>query len=141
MDPFDSSPFGGGGMFNFMFTLIPILIGIVFVIVIGGIILNGVRYVRNTRAPKQSTYARVVAKRTDVRTHGSSHHHGGGDNGLHHHHTNRTRTYYYITLEFDNGDRREYLDVKGLYGLLVEGDAGYAMTQGEWIVAFERQAG
>jgi hypothetical protein len=137
MDPFDSSPFGGGGMFNIMFTLVPILIGIVFVIVIGGLMYNGVRYVRNSSAPKQSTYARVVAKRTDIRSHGGAHHHG--DNGVHH--TSRTRTYYYITLEFDNGERREFLDVKGLYGLLVEGDAGYAMTQGEWIVAFERQAG
>lgn len=139
MSPFESPSFGGGG-FSLMFTLVPIIIGIVFVIVIGGLVLSGVRYMKNANAPKQSTYARIVAKRTDVRSHGSTHH-AGGDSGLHHHHTSRTRTYYYITLEFDNGERREYLDVKGLYGLLVEGDAGYAMLQGDWIVAFERQAG
>jgi len=49
-----------------------------------------------------------------------------------------SRTYYYITLEFDNGTRREYLDVKNLFGLVAEGDTGYAATQGDWIVAFER---
>jgi hypothetical protein len=53
-------------------------------------------------------------------------------------HRSSSRTYYYITLEFDNGSRQEYLDVKNLYGLVAEGDVGYAAVQGDWIVAFER---
>lgn len=53
-------------------------------------------------------------------------------------HSSSSRTYYYITLEFDNGVRQEFLDVKNLYGLVAEGDAGYAAIQGDWIVAFER---
>ncbi|REK61938.1 MAG: hypothetical protein C6P35_16840 [Cohnella sp.] len=57
----------------------------------------------------------------------------------HEHHHVSSRTYYYITLEFDNGDRREFLDTKGLYGLVAEGDKGYAAIQGDWLVAFERQ--
>ncbi|GIQ61915.1 hypothetical protein PACILC2_04830 [Paenibacillus cisolokensis] len=62
----------------------------------------------------------------------------------HHHHQQgmhpirSSRTDYYITLEFDNGERREYLDVRNLYGLVAEGDEGYAAVQGDWIVAFER---
>ncbi|MOA47284.1 hypothetical protein D3C78_1699050 [compost metagenome] len=68
----------------------------------------------------------------DVRHH-TNHHHD--DNFAH---SSSSRTYYYITLEFDNGERCEYLDVKSIYGLVREGDTGYAATQGDWIVAFER---
>ncbi|TLS51553.1 DUF2500 domain-containing protein [Paenibacillus antri] len=132
---FGGSPFGGG--FDFMFTLVPIIIVIGFVVVIGGIALNGARYMKNASSPKESVYARVIAKRMDVRTHTHHHPHGAGD----HMHTSRSsRTHYFITLEFEDGERREYLDVKGLYGLVVEGDEGYAAVQGDWIVAFERGA-
>ncbi|MEC0370284.1 DUF2500 domain-containing protein [Paenibacillus chibensis] len=123
--------FGGGS--NFMFTLVPVFIGIVFVIVIVSILLNGARYVKNVRSPRSSTYARVVSKRSEVQ-HSAGH---TDSNGLMH--SGSSRTYYYITLEFDNGERKEYLDVKKLYGLVAEGDAGYASVQGDWIVAFERE--
>ncbi len=125
----DPISFGGGGGFNFMFTLVPILIAIVFVVVIISLIVRGVRYTKNASSPRDSRYARVVSKRMDVR----SHSHNMNDS-MH----NSSRTYYYITLEFDNGQRQEYLDVKNLYGLVVEGDVGYAAIQGDWIVAFER---
>ncbi|RXZ76753.1 DUF2500 domain-containing protein [Paenibacillaceae bacterium] len=116
-----------------MFTAVPIFIGIVFVIVIVGILFRGSRYVKNASTPKISHYARIVAKRMDVRHH---HNHHGSD-----HMINSSRTHYYITLEFDNGERKEYLDVKQLYGVVVEGDAGYASVQGDWIIAFERDMG
>ncbi|KOR76657.1 DUF2500 domain-containing protein [Paenibacillus solani] len=125
--------FGGG--FDFMFTLVPIIIGIGFVVVIGGLIFNGARYVKNAKSPRTSEYARVVSKRMDVR-HNTNHH---NDNNGMMHSSNSSRTYYYITLEFDNGERKEFLDVKNLYGLVVEGDTGYAAIQGDWIVAFERE--
>lgn len=124
-----------GGGFDIMFSLVPIFIVIVFVIVIVGILTNGARYVKNASAPRSSRYARIVSKRIDVR-HNSSNH--AGD---HHIHSSTSRTYYYITLEFDNGERQEYLDVKKLYGLVAEGDVGYAAVQGDWIVAFERDLG
>lgn len=120
-----------------MFTIVPIFIGIVFIIIIISIIANGARYVKNARSPRETVYARVVNKRMEVRHHTSHHHHGD-----HIHHTGgRSRTFYYVTLEFDNGTRREYLDVKNLSGLVVEGDEGYASVQGDWIVAFERSVG
>jgi len=126
-----------GGGFNIMFTIVPILVVIGFVVVIIGIIFNGARYVKNASSPKQSTFARVIAKRIDVRNHTSHHNHANG--AMHPVHS--SRTYYYITLQFDNGERKEYLDVKSLYGLLAEGDEGYAQIQGDWIVAFERRMG
>jgi len=135
-DGFGLSPFGGG--FDIMFTLIPILVVVGFVVVIGGILFNGARYMKNARSPKESVYARVVGKRMDVRASTHHHHaHGAGDEMQA---THSSRTHYFVTLEFDDGERREYLDVKGLYGLIAEGDEGYAAVQGDWIVAFERSA-
>ncbi|MFC5404042.1 DUF2500 domain-containing protein [Cohnella soli] len=119
-----------------MFTIVPIFIVIVFVVMIGLMIFSGARYVKNARSPKESVYAKVVAKRMNVRS--SSGHHHNDDNGISHT-RGSSHTDYYVTLEFEDGSRREYLDVKKLYGLLVEGDEGYAAVQGDWIVAFERQ--
>lgn len=141
MSPIDPGSFGSG--FDAMFTIIPIIMVIGFVVVIGGIIFSVGKYAKNKSAPQESVHARVVAKRMDVRHH-TNHHNHLHDHDHHHgsmHTTNSSRTYYYITLEFDNGVRQEYLDVKNLYGLVVEGDTGYALTQGEWIVAFERNPG
>lgn len=128
-------PMGGG--FDMMFTIVPIIIVIVFVIVIIGIATNGVRYFNNVKSPRQSVFARVITKRMEVRHHTSQSNMG---NESMHSVNSSSRTYYYITLEFDNGDRKEYLDVKNLFGLVVEGDEGYAAIQGDWIVAFERGA-
>ncbi|CAM3637076.1 DUF2500 domain-containing protein [Marinicrinis lubricantis] len=130
---FNSGPSMGGG-FDFMFTLFPILFVIVLAIIVIGFISNGARYAKNARAPRESVYARVVSKRMDVRSRTNHHHHANGAV----HPTHSSRTYYYITLEFDSGERKEFLDVKNLYGLVTEGDAGYAAIQGDWIVAFER---
>ncbi|RKP57305.1 DUF2500 domain-containing protein [Cohnella endophytica] len=130
---FDEPNVGGG--FGAMFTIVPIIIAIGFIIVIVSIIFRGARYVKNASSQQESIFARVVAKRTEVS--GSSNLHNVGDAAMHHTHSSRTD--YYITLEFEDGSRREFLDVKKLYGLLVEGDAGYAAIQGDWIVAFERQ--
>ncbi|MBD2868917.1 DUF2500 domain-containing protein [Paenibacillus arenilitoris] len=124
--------FGGG--FDLMFTIGPIFIVIVFVLIIGGILYSVFTHFKNASAPRESSYARIVSKRMEVRSHTNHHHQHNGIG----HMSNSSRTYYYITLEFDNGQRKEYLDVKNLYGLVVEGDAGYAATQGDWIVAFER---
>ncbi|CAM4416044.1 DUF2500 domain-containing protein [Paenibacillus tarimensis] len=132
---------GPGAGFNLMFTIIPILMVIGFVVVIGGIIMNGARYMKNKNAPRETVYAQVVAKRTEVRSHSNTQHHHNAEGSMHPSTTHSSRTYYYITLEFDNGERREFADVKNLYGLLVEGDSGYAAIQGDWLVAFERNGG
>lgn len=123
----------GGG--SILFQLVPIMIGIGFVVIISMIVMNSARYIQNARSPRESSYARIVAKRTEVSHTTSHHHHQDGSM----HPTHSSRTHYYITLEFDNGERQEFLDVKQLYGLVVEGDQGYASTQGDWIVAFERE--
>lgn len=131
-DPFSPGPFGG---FDFMFTLMPIIILIGFVAVFVMIAAGVAGHIRIARAPRQTVYARIAAKRMEVTGSTNMHHHADGAV----HHGFRSRTHYYITLEFENGERQEFLDVKNLYGLVVEGDVGYAAIQGDWIVAFERQ--
>ncbi|WP_168123400.1 DUF2500 domain-containing protein [Paenibacillus sp. HB172176] len=132
------NPTPGGSSFDLMFSLFPIFFFLVFALIIGGIIFSIVRYARNAKSEEISSYARIISKRMEVS--GSSGHHHHGDSGISHS-SGSSRTDYYITLEFDNGSRREFLDVKKLYGLVAEGDTGYALTKGEWIVAFERNTG
>ncbi|WP_028563168.1 DUF2500 domain-containing protein [Paenibacillus pinihumi] len=128
-------PSGGVGGFDFIFNLFPVIFVIIVIIIIVKLLMGGAKYVQNASSPRESHYSRIVAKRTEVRS-TTNHHHG--ENGAMHP-THSSRTYYYITLEFDNGSRKEFLDVKNLYGLVAEGDNGYASIQGDWIVAFERQ--
>lgn len=132
MHDFGFPPMGGGGFFNTMSTLFPIIFIVILGIIIATFVSNGVKYAQNQRSPQKSVFATIVSKRTYVEHH-SSHH--AND----HMHSSTSRTHYYITLQFDNGERKEYLDVKNLYGLVAEGDTGYALVQGEWIVAFERR--
>ncbi|MEK3882979.1 DUF2500 domain-containing protein [Paenibacillus sp. PL2-23] len=132
---FGHDPSFGHSGFNFMFDIFPIIFFLVFALIVGGIIFSIVNHMRNARSPEETAYATIVAKRMDVRHYSN---HNNNDIG---HSSSSSRTYYYITLQFDNGVRKEFLDVKNLFGLVVEGDRGFAATKGEWIVAFERQAG
>ena len=116
-----------------MLNLFPFLFVLVFVIVIGVVVYSIVNQIRNARAPQETAFVRVVAKRTDVQRYTNPHNSAGAG-----HISQSSRTYYYITLEYDNGVRKEFLDVKNLYGIVVEGDTGYAATKGDWVVAFER---
>lgn len=126
--------FSGGG-FPFMFSLVPALIGIVFILVFASIVWNAIRYFQNARSPRESVFAKIVAKRMDIRHH-TNHHQSNGVSSP----VSSSHTYYYITLQFANGERREFLDVKHVYGLVVEGDTGYAAVKGDWIVDFQRQS-
>lgn len=129
---------GPGFMFSLISTLFPFIFLAVLGIIIYTLVRNGARYRQNAKAPQQTYYATVVAKRMEVTHHTNHQLHNHGEPHALPATTSSSRTHYYITLEFDGGDRREFLDVKRLYGLVVEGDTGYALLQGEWIVGFER---
>ena len=64
--------YGGFGMANAMFTIVPIFIGVVFVLILAGIAVQAVRgaaqWKRNNDAPVLTVEAEVAAKRMDVRT-------------------------------------------------------------------------
>lgn len=107
-----------------MFSIAPIFIGIIFIIVFGAIIFgifSSIKQgIKNNNSPLLTVPAKVVSKRIYVR-------------GEHSH------TTYYVTFEVQSGDRME-LSVDGNeYGMLVEQDLGLLSFQGTRYVSFERQ--
>lgn len=126
--------FGFG--FGFGFSAFQIIFYLIFAIVIGGFIVTAVRGIstwhKNNNSPRLTVYASVVSKRQNTSVH---HHHS--DNAAMH---TSTSTSYYVTFQFDSGDRLE-LRVSGPdYGLLAEGDAGDLTFQGTRYLGFDRRA-
>ena len=128
-----SSPFGGS---DFMFTLIPAFVVLIFIAVFGiiiySVIQGAIQWNRNNNSPVLTVYARIVAKRMAVSQH------------MHHNHDNMamshcsTSTTYYATFEVESGDRMELKVPSREYGMLVEGDAGQLTFQGTRYKGFER---
>src|SRR5215469_758267 len=100
-----------------LFTIVPIFIGVVFVIVLGTILFRAgkgiAEWADNNAKPVLSERARVVAKRSE--TSGTVHSNTGGGS---------VSTWYYATFELPSGDRREFSIAGKEYGLLSEGDEG-----------------
>lgn len=118
----------GFDLFGVMFTLVSVLVIVMFVVTA----VRGIRqWNKNNNSPRLTVPATVVDKRTNV-TH--LHHNGAG--GHHHHHTSTT---YYVTFQVDSGDRME-LQVNGTEcGMLIEGDRGELSFQGTRYLGFERK--
>ena len=103
-------------------------VGAVFIIVLGFIIFAIIsslkQWNKNNNSPKLSVPAQIVTKRS----HTSG---GSGDSSA--------STFYYITFQFDSGDRLE-LPISGHeYGMLAEDDIGVLTFQGTRYHSFERK--
>lgn len=124
-------------MDDFMFRIGPIFIGIIFVIVIGGILISVFKGIgqwhKNEQSPKLSVRAMVKAKRTDISRSANVHHHNEQ------HHSSSTHTSYFVTFEFESGDRSEFHVSGKEYGLLSENDTGMLSFQGTRFLGFERE--
>lgn len=125
------------GSFNdAMFTIVPIFIGIVFVIVIGLIIYRLVqsadRWRRNNASPILTVDATVVTKRADVQ---SYHHAAAMSNAAP---ASYTTTQYYVTFEVPSGDRMELNVSDAEFGMLAEQDQGKLTFQGTRYLGFDR---
>ena len=124
-----------GGNGNWLFTVGPIFIGIIFIIIFIGIIVSlfsGVRqWKKNEDSPRLSVPAIVKIKRTNVTRH-SHHHHD------HNSHSHSSSTTYFITFEFESGDRSEFHVSGKEYGMLAEGDIGTLTFQGTRYIDFTR---
>ena len=119
--------FGGLGAFRILFAVV--FVGIVFVMLFNaGKSLS--QWSKNNRSPRLTVNARVVAKRENVSV---RHHHGNGTG-----HTTRSTTYY-VTFQFDGGDRSELRLSGPEYGRLAEGDQGLLTFQGTRYLGFERR--
>ena len=55
---------------------------------------------------------------------------------MHGHHTTST---YYVTFQFESGDRMEFSVDGSEYGLLAEGDTGNLCFQGTRYLSFKRE--
>ena len=126
---------GFGVGFQLMNAVFPLLFLIVFVFVIstivGTFVSKAKRERKNDQSPRVTAGAKVVSKRMQVGQNRQS----SGDNDM-----MRSYTYskYFVTFEFESGDRLE-LPVDGSdYGLLVEGDAGKLSFQGTRYLGFQR---
>lgn len=122
------------------FEFFQIIFFVMFILVFGVFVVNIVKglmqWNKNNHSPRLTVDATVVAKRTNVSHH---HHANAGDaTGAHGYHTT-TSTTYYVTFQFESGDRME-LSVSGYeYGMLIEGDRGKLSFQGTRFLGFDRQ--
>lgn len=121
-DPF-SSPF-----FNIMEFIFPL----VFLTILGTFIFILIKNIKewnyNNKQPIIPVNALIVSKRASV-----SHNHSGEN------HISSTSTTYYVTFEYDNGQRQEFHVSGSQYGLLAEGDTGTLSFQGTRFIDFKRQ--
>lgn len=127
--------FGGYPGFGMTFSIMRIMVPVIFVLVFGIIIVAMVRGIcewnKNNHSTKLSVPAKVVSRRTAV-----SHHHHHQGNGMHHTHT---ATSYYATFQVESGDRIEFLVSGTEYGMLAEGDSGELTFQGTRYLNFRRE--
>ena len=119
--------FGGDPGFGVTFSIMQIMVPVMFVLVFGIIIVTMVRGVgewnKNNQSPKLTVPVTVVAKRSDV--------HRGIE-------TMHTFTSYYVTLQVESGDRMEFEVSDMEYGMLAEGDRGMLTFQGTRYLSFQR---
>lgn len=99
----------------------------IFAIVIGGFIFIAIRGLGQwTKNNKQQIFSDPVLVK-DKRTHVW----GGG-------HHSRSHTSYYITFEFENGERQEFMVPGRVYGDTGQGDTGTLTYQGTRFHDFQR---
>ena len=119
--------FGGYPGFGMTFSIMRIMVPVIFVLVFGIIIVTMVRGVgewnKNNQSPKLTVPVTVVAKRSDV--------HRGIE-------TMHTFTSYYVTFQVESGDRMEFEVSDMEYGMLAEGDSGELTFQGTRYLNFQR---
>ena len=119
--------FGGNPGFGVTFSIMRIMVPVIFVLVFGIIIVTMVRGVgewnKNNQSPKLTVPVTVVAKRSDV--------HRGIE-------TMHTFTSYYVTFQVESGDRMEFEVSDMEYGMLAEGDRGMLTFQGTRYLSFQR---
>lgn len=119
--------FGGDPGFDVTFSIMRIMVPVIFVLVFGIIIVAMVRGVgewnKNNQSPKLTIPVTVVAKRSDV--------HRGIE-------TMHTFTSYYATFQVESGDRMEFEVSDMEYGMLAEGDSGELTFQGTRYLNFQR---
>lgn len=124
-----------------LFEIVPILVGLGFVLTFGIIIVKAVMGVsgwnHNNQQPILRRKSRVVSRRDKV----TVHRHGGMHNnngGVHHSRTRSTTTYFVTFEELETGQRMEFKVSEREYGMVAEDDTGVLVHQGTRYHGFER---
>ena len=112
-------------IFSLFSSLITIAVFVIFGITLFRIVSE---WHKNNQSPQLTVPAVVVAKRGHT-----THHHDAGN--IHHSHSSTT---YYVTFQFESGDRLELHVPSSQFGYLVEGDRGKLTFQGTRFLGFER---
>ena len=119
--------FGGDPGFGMTFSIMQVMVPLMFVLVFGIMIVTLVRgggeWNKNNQSPKLTVPVTIVAKRSDV------------DKGIE---TMHTFTSYYVTFQVESGDRMEFEVSDMEYGMLAEGDSGELTFQGTRYLNFQR---
>ena len=126
--------FGGDPGFGMTFSIMQVMVPLMFVLVFGFMIVTLVRGIgewnKNNHSPKLTVPATLVEKRSDVHRYPVS---AGKVQTMH------TSTSYYTTFQVESGDRMEF-EVSGAeYGMLAEGDRGMLTFQGTRYLDFRRE--
>lgn len=122
-------------MFDCFDILFPVLITLAFG-VFGLAVARGiVTWNKNNHCSRITAPAVIVAERTNVIRH--NHVNAGDTTGAHGFHTD-THTTYYVTFQFESGDRMEFQVYGFEYGMLAEGDEGKLTFRGTRYLSFER---
>ena len=122
-------------LFDYFDILFPVLITLAFG-VFGLAVARGiVTWNKNNHCSRITAPAVIVAKRTNVIRH--NHVNAGDTTGAHGFHTD-THPTYYVTFQFESGDRMEFQVYGSEYGMLAEGDEGKLTFRGTRYLSFER---
>lgn len=125
-----------GSFGDSMFTIVPVLVVLGFIVVVGLILYrlakSANQWRRNNASPILTVDATVVTKRADVH----SYHHAATANSAAM--SDYTNTQYFVTFEVQSGDRMELNVSDAEYGMLAEQDQGRLTFQGTRYLGFER---
>lgn len=123
-----------GGIENSMFTIMPIIIVIGFILIIGIIVFHvvqgAIQWKENNESPILTVEASLVTKREQI----NRHQHRADE-----HMMSTIYTNYYATFQVESGDRMEFQINDKEYGLLAEKDLGKLTFQGTRYLKFERK--
>ncbi|WRY54041.1 DUF2500 domain-containing protein [Clostridium intestinale] len=122
----------GFGMFNLMSFIFPLFFLVFFGLLIFSVVRGVKKWSYNNKQPIIPVQATIVSKRMSV----SHHDHHDANTNMN---STSTSTTYYITFEFSNGERVEFVVSGYDYGMMVEGDKGTLTFQGTRFKGFVRE--
>lgn len=114
-----------GFFFDGFFVLFGLAFVAIFGVILFAIIMNIIRWNKNNHSPELTVYAAVVTKRTQ------NNYHNNGN-------MSSSSSIFFVTFEFESGDRMELRVPREEFGLFVVGDCGSLTFRGTRYIAFER---